>query len=268
MGKNYRRLLNGTLLSAFLAICITATANSSQQTQLLTNDIPSATDDQAWHFLFAPYLWASGLSGNMSIANRTVDISESFKDILDDLDFGAEAHIEANRGLWTFMVDPTYLKLSDNFTVSTLNNEITQKLWLVDTGIFARILDLSSSEQSTTVELLGGGRYMQLDASLDIDSLASFSNNENSFSPIVGMRIKHWFSSRTQVWIRGDYGGFHVDGMDETWSANAGLSYAVSKHVEIGAAYKVLKLDFTDNANHFSMNTLMYGPMIGIGFFN
>ncbi len=266
MKKN--NLLFSTVLFCSLAFaCIPALASAVQSSQSGIQLNKAQLDDN-WHFLFAPYLWASSLSGNITIGNYTANIDESFRYLLRHLDFGAQAHIEASRGRWTFMVDPTYLKLSDDFTLASLASKVTQKMWLVDTGIFARVIEFAATEQPTTVELLGGGRYMGLSADLDIASLVSFSNTENSFSPIIGMRIKHMFNPRTQLWIRGDYGGFHVDGMNQTWSANAGLSYAVGKHWEIGVAYRILKLDFTDNANHFALNTLMYGPMVGVGFFN
>lgn len=255
MERKYNHLLAFTAFCLlFFSLCLSRITYAS-------------TPDNSWHFLFAPYLWATGLDGTMTIANHTSDVHESFKDLIDHLDFGAEAHLEANYGRWTLMVDPTYMKLSDDFTIDTLNNKITQKLWLVDTGIFFRALE-SHLTQPTSFELLAGGRYMGIGADLDIGSLFSFSNNEDSLSPIFGARIKHYFTPRTQFWIRGDYGGFHVNGMNETWSANAGLAYAVLKHLEIGIAYRVLKLDFTDDANHFAMNTLMYGPMLGIGFFD
>lgn len=65
-----------------------------------------------WEFAIVPYLWMSGLSGDIGVRGQTADVDISFSDIWDALDFGGQVHIEAKRGNWGFFIDTTYLKLS------------------------------------------------------------------------------------------------------------------------------------------------------------
>jgi hypothetical protein len=57
---------------------------------------PSTTD--AWQFQVTPYLFGAALSGTTGIGNVTADVDLSFGDILDNLDSGFMAMLEARKG--------------------------------------------------------------------------------------------------------------------------------------------------------------------------
>ena len=231
----------------------------------VSNTTPLTVDP--WHFLVAPYLWGSSINGHVTIDNHTVDTNIPFSQIFDDLKFGGQIHLEAGYGPWTAMVDPTYLNLEQNIAVGPYTADFRSQLALVDMGMYYQLWSLpatQASSQSVSLEAFGGARYFFLDNTISLPPYGSFDNNTNTISPIVGGRVKYDCTSKLHFWVRGDIGGFHIDGMNSTWSTTAGVSYTVIRFMDLGLAYKVLQLDYARPS--FAMNTLLYGPMIGIGF--
>src|SRR4026209_2796703 len=68
---------------------------------------PALAMDARWHFVAAPYFWASGISGDVSIGDVvTVPIDASFSDILKDFEFGLQARFEGRTGPLGFTAAP------------------------------------------------------------------------------------------------------------------------------------------------------------------
>ena len=219
-----------------------------------------------WHFEFAPYLWMSGIHGDITTKGKTTDVDLSFKDIIEHFQGGFQGHLEAGYKRWSLMLDATYLDLNDDFEKQVdeipFKGNVKQKLDLIDAGVFYRILGSSSA----ALELLAGARYFESDVTIKFDHIPhKISDDEHSTSPIVGARVTYDFTSKIHTWIRGDIGGFHVDNMNNTWSAIAGLGYTIVDHVDIGIAYRAVKINY-ENDNS-AINTLMRGPMIGVDFY-
>ncbi len=52
---------------------------------------PTSAMDGRWHFSLAPYLWMSGIKGDVSVASLpSVPVDAPFSDILDNFDIGFE----------------------------------------------------------------------------------------------------------------------------------------------------------------------------------
>lgn len=222
----------------------------------------------SWHFLFAPYGWLTSLNGDVTVKGNTKHINIPFSKILKDLDFAGEAHLEAGYGRFTFLLDPTYLKLTADVDKNILKTTIRSQTTLVDTGFFYRLFSAAPGEnQYASFELLGGARYLGANNALDFDRLPNLtvSSNIELISPIVGGRIKYNPTPKAELWLRGDVGGFNIDKVHRTWSATAGFAYIVHPHIELGIAYRVLDIDFS--TKDATMNVLIHGPMLGIGFY-
>lgn len=217
----------------------------------------------SWHGMIMPYLWMVGVSGDLSMDNATTQIDLSFSDIWKDLQFDLQSYFEIGYDRLTFMIDPLYLKLSENLTTDRILSNLIVETTLIDSGIYYRIFN---TPPTTSLELLGGSRYVRLKNDLTVGSRHSLFLTEDSFTPIVGYRLKHYVNHRIQLVLRGDIGGFHINNMNNTWSATAGFYYVVTKHIDLNLSYRVLKIDYFNESDNFMMNTLIYGPIIGISF--
>ena len=255
-------------IGIFLACCmnISLAHAGGPEAPLPTPFIPTSSD---WRFEFAPYLWMSGLDGNVTVDGVTNHVNITFGDILNNLQGAAQGHVEIGYQRLSFMIDGTYLRLSENFSAEmnqqAIGTQITTTMGLVDTGLFLRVFGHAPLEiDAASLEVLGGARYFDTTVDLDVDSIGSLTSTNQSLSPIIGGRVKYALSQRAYLWLRGDYGGFHVDGMNSTWSTSLGLAYSIRQCFEIGLAYRALKMDYS--RDNLSMDTVIYGPMVGVAF--
>jgi hypothetical protein len=224
----------------------------------------NASDTEGWHFLVAPYLWASAIRADVTVGAITRDFHLSFSDILRHFEFGVQGHLEASHGPWSIMLDPTYLKLSAERDQGLVKPKLTSQTVLIDTGVFYRIFSRPmTASQSISFEILGGARYLNVRNALDFPIGLSVSGRTQLAAPIVGGRFKVDITPVTHAWLRGDVGGFHVDNVNHTWNLATGISYSINPHVELALAYRALNIHF--NKGNATTDMLMYGPMAGVG---
>lgn len=222
---------------------------------------------QGWHFAIDPYAWMTAVSGDVTSHGYTAHMYIPFSTILQDLQIAAMVHMEGGYGPLSLMLDPLYVRLKDNDINDGIVNDVTLKMTIIDAGMFYKLYTTqpwSRWNQVTSFDVLAGARYFGLDTDIDFIPIPSYSTNMGAGAPIVGGRIWHNFTTKFHFWIRGDVGVGRIDGVNKTWSATTGLAYTVHKNIDIGAAYKVLKLDVTDSG--ININSLFYGPMVGVSF--
>ena len=68
--------------------------------------------DSTWEFTITPYLWMTGIDGDVTVKGRDAEVDVGFDDILDDLDIAALAHFIAKRGRWKFCATELYETLT------------------------------------------------------------------------------------------------------------------------------------------------------------
>ena len=57
---------------------------------------PTAAMDGEWHFTVAPYMWFSGIKGDVSVGNLpSIPVDAPISDILSNFDFGLQGHFQA-----------------------------------------------------------------------------------------------------------------------------------------------------------------------------
>jgi hypothetical protein len=273
------KIINALLLSCIAMNFCPATFAGSMGTNSSSQNIDT------WHYEVAPYGWLASISADATVKETEHHAFVPLSKILKDLGFVGEMHLEASEGLWTFMLDPTYIRIIDytvtgpilvgplkKTVIGPINISLTSQTLLIDSGVFYRAYKTQPApNQSLSLELLGGARYLGLKNNLvlGLSRLESFpgiavSGSTTVVAPIVGARIKQDYS-QVHLWLRADVGGFGVDKVTNTWSATAGLGYTVSTHVELGVAYRVLKINVAKSTN-LSFDALMYGPELGVAF--
>src|SRR5688572_17697042 len=73
---------------------------------------PAAAMDGRWHFVVAPYVWFSGITGEATVADElVVPVDMSFSDIWEDFDFGLQGHFEGRRDRLGFGLDLMWVNL-------------------------------------------------------------------------------------------------------------------------------------------------------------
>src|SRR5262245_33511276 len=70
-------------------------------------------DPAGWPVTLTPYLWAAGVSGDVTVAGVTVSPDATFIDVVQASDslFGFQGHLEVTRGRLGAFADLFYMKL-------------------------------------------------------------------------------------------------------------------------------------------------------------
>ena len=209
---------------------------------------PAATADSGWEFLLAVYGPAMGLDGRVGIGPIVGDVDVPFSDILDDLDGGLFAALEARRDRWSITGDFFWLKLSDSSN-PTPNSYLGFKQEQLSATVLLGYALVEN--ENTTLDFVAGAALTSLDMDLDLYTprlpvtTRAFSGSETWVDPIFGLRLRHKLSDRWTVFATGVYGGFGV-GSDEYWQALAGVSYDLTESCAIAVAYRAFAIDYQD----------------------
>src|SRR5882672_783907 len=197
-----------------LGLCLAASAARAED--------PSP--DQ-WHFMIAPYLWATSLDGDVTVKGRKASVHETFIDILQETDsiIGFEGHGEAWKGDWGLYLDGVYTKLGAKANpVDAVKIKSTTEMSILEGGALYRVgqWDLGSITDefgggmaSVALETYAGARYTSLDQSFDIsDSVTkrSVGGDKSWVDPLVGARTIVNITDRLQLMAGADIGGFDV----------------------------------------------------------
>lgn len=223
----------------------------------------------AWQFEATPYLWASGMEGDVQagrLPKTAVDMS--FGDILDTLEFGLMGAFEARKGRWGFLFDAIYMRVSDSAEASrgplTVDAEAEVEQTMLAGAVAYRAL-----EGKVPVDLVGGLRYTKIDVDAKIDaSLFSLpgtvkrSGDLDWIDPYLGVRVQYPLNERWSLVGYADVGGFGV-GSDFTWQGVAGVNYEFSKSVVAKFGYRYLRVDYDKDNTLYEMRN--DGVYLGAG---
>ncbi len=227
-------------------------------------------DPAGWQVTFTPYLWAAGLSGDVTVRGVTAVPDASFLDVEEASDslIGFQGHLEVTRGRLGGFADVFYMKLGVDDAGRT-RLDIRNRMWLVEFGLQYRLLDTTGAEgRGIALDAYAGGRYSDLQIDLDTRGAPSVNQSASWVDPIVGGQAIFGLTERFFIVVRGDIGGFGA-GSDFAWSAlgllgyrwrGAGLEWAVL------AGYKALGQDYTSSSGsrRFQWDTTMHGPIVGL----
>jgi hypothetical protein len=228
-----------------------------------------------WQFTVIPYLWASGLEGDVKVGGQQSSIDLSFSDILEDLDFAGMVQIEARKGRVGLFLNPLYMKLSseEDFAVGSVQFDVDVETSMasVEFGGFYRLAEyIVSDEKGERVlffDVLGGGRYVYLDSEIDISVLGrgvKTDKTEEWVDPFIGGRARADLTPRWFIHARADIGGFGIGNTsDAAWNALAGFGYQLNERTAILAGYRALSIDY-DGGGNFELDVTFSGPVVGV----
>ena len=214
--------------------------------------------DEGWGFLIKPYLFASGLDGEVGSGDATGDIEASFEDLLDDLNFGAMLQLEVvpPESPWRVLLDLWYVQLEES---GTAPGPAETK---VDADIDQFMGELSVAYElmeDGRLDVLGGIRYWDLSGELDAGD-ESADGEADWIDPLVGARSLLPLGEHFFVLLRGDVGGFGV-GSDISYNLGAGLGWSISKTFELAAGYRYTYVDYDDDVVY---DVAQSGPLLGL----
>ncbi len=232
----------------------------------------SETGDDEWNHSLAVYLWGASLGG--TTASGT-EVEVDFKDLVDNLEFGAMAAYQARKGKWSFLTDVIYLDLSadrqldlippiggDIINVTTdVSLDLTG--WVIHLGGGYNLYD---DREGTTTDFIIGARYLDLSSDMllnfdlgppELDISVPLSASGDVWDAVIGMR---GIISLGDRWFVPWGANIGAGDSDLTWQAMAGVAFKASSWADIALTYRHLEWDLGgDLVDDLSFSGLMLG---------
>lgn len=221
-------------------------------------------DSDQWEFGGELYLWGAGIKGETTQGD---DIDISFSDIIKNLNVGFMGTLSAHKDKWTLFADVVYMDISldTRGTANIIGFPIKTKIDVRKKGFNTTLAAAYSifETDTTTLQLLAGARYLDIDVDLKFDiggSREKYSDSGSVLDGIIGTRVK---TCLTNKWYLSSYLDVGTGDSDMTWQAAAGIYYRFEKF-DAGVGYRYLEWDFDNDDTFNDLN--ISGPYAGAKF--
>lgn len=219
-------------------------------------------DADAWRFQVTPYVWMTGMSGDIRATSNlpTAHVSQSFSDVLSHLDAAAFLSGTARKGRYVFLADASYASLSDSAGLPMglkAQAHIKQSVVTLAGGYNWQL----SSRDS--LDALVGLRWWDIRATVQIQPLLQARTQESFVDPIVALRWRHQWADRWSTLVYADLGGFGA-GSDFAWQLLAVANYQLRDNIFLSAGYRQLNVDYRHGGRRLDFG--MGGPVLGATF--
>ena len=260
--KTFRALL----ALALLAPVLPAVAQTAQ---------PTAAMDGKWHFTVIPYVWMTGIKGDVSVANLVeVPVDASFSDILSDFDFGLQGHFEARKNRIGFAVDVMYTNLgvpvaSSAPVVGRLDLHADVRQTFAEGLFLYRVAQGGRADNPANLDVLAGGRYTNTRTRLTATGPAGIEYDGDSqdldwVDALAGVRFRAPLGSRLAFLGRADVAGF---GSKLTWNLEGDLAFRAGDRWAIGAGWRHLDIDYEEDGAPAKQFDIAYdGPRVWFAY--
>jgi hypothetical protein len=216
-----------------------------------------AAEDIDW--LLAGYVWGA----EITIDARDASVDIAFSDLVDKLEFGMQAHVEAQGDAWGGFADATYLAIGENDT---------RPIGRINTDVDTLIADVAAvwspgEERLTGVELFGGLRYIANDIAIVVEpvvpGIPTFAGGDDSSfaDALFGLRYIAPLAGGWRMTMSGDVSAGDTEG---TWSLGIDAAYPRGPHVFI-AGYRHMEIDLLSGGGEELTETLS-GPLLAYGY--
>ena len=236
---------------------------------------PAAAMDGQWHFNLAPYMWMTGIEGDVTAGPLTVPVEASFSDLMEDFDFGLAGRFEGRKDRFGFGLDFTYNNLGTPVASSApvvgklgLKADVRQ---LFGEGLgFYRVAQGGRKDNPAHLDVLAGVRYTGTRTRLTAETAAG-AEYDGDFKQLdwldamAGITGRAPLGSRLALLGRADIAGF---GSQLTWNVEGDLAFLAGRHWTVGAGWRYMDIDYEkDDAAVAEVFQLAYnGPRVWFAY--
>lgn len=229
---------------------------------------PSTNVASDWHADFVPYLWFSGLHGNVGAAGYVVPANVSFSDVFSRLNIGLMGVTDVRRKRIGLLTDLLFISISTNQKTTPVQGgaysgfTVNAKTFFVAPEVYYRLVD----KERFSVDAIAGARIWHLDNSISLlpGTLpgAAVGQTQAWADPILGARFrvnlaKGWYAN-----LIGDAGGFGA-GSQLTWQVFTGVGKEIKQKYSVLLGYRYLDVDYRNGG--FLYDAHMSGLLAGFG---
>lgn len=235
-----------------------------------------------WEMALFTYLWAAGVEAEVETRVGDVEIDQDFVDILEDLELGGMALVDARWRRLVLVFDAVYTKVGDESDVlgglTRADVDLTQLILDVKLGF--RVLDVAApwgdgsalDGPRVRFDLLAGARYWYNSADVDLNGSFGgfgrhFSPSNDWVDPVAGVRVGVGITRGVGFSVVADVGGLDIgDSSEFTWMVMPSLNWRAWDRVSVHIGYKHLDAERKRPSTNNDVDYTMSGPFLGLGF--
>jgi hypothetical protein len=240
------------------------------------------TIEGPWRFVFAGYGWLPDAPAEIKLNHGDETLPEDFGTIFDSLQFGAMVDLELRKGSFGAYFAPIVVFLEDSEIIPGVNRKVSvnENVYLMDFGLTYELgrwqlwnhADWILPSPKLAVELNAGGRALIDDIKIkiergQIEPGRTFEPEISFVAPVFGLRAFWDLTDRLNLRMEGDYGGFDVDNLDETYNAMGLVGWRFKPkpylNINVYAGYRFLHIDYKKMVE---IEVDIKGPFVGLAF--
>jgi len=208
--------------------------------------MPGTETDKDWNFVVAPYLWFSGLDGQLAVGRIETDVSADFSDIFSNLNMAFMLYGEVRYKKIGFAVDFLTLSMSMEGVRPIIGGavEVDQDMKYLETSLLYSLIH----NEKWSAEVHAGIRSWWLDTQLEAERIISdetrkVESNISWVDPIIGAKAIFLPHEKWPINAKVDFGGFGA-GSEFTWQFLVGGGYKFAKSWTALLQYRYLGVDY------------------------
>jgi hypothetical protein len=271
------------LKTYFNALCLTLFLIAGASDVMAERLETASISESPWTFTAYIDGWLPKAPATIVIDGNPVFVPEDLNVILDSLKLTMMLRTTTRKGPLGIFFNPLYYKGTfDNIVVQTpvgeLGGTINENVWLVDYGVSYEVarwdIGKNGNSRLLTFEPYVGFRYFYDNFTLTLeDDTIDFSKitrkHLRSNSPMIGFQSSLQLNDNWDFRFIGDYGGFDVNNMDNSYLMSGYFNYAFKMKNHDATAYlgyRFYHLGLEDNTQDTSISVNIQGPLFGFGF--
>jgi hypothetical protein len=224
----------------------------------LQSALPAAAANDDWDVVLTPYVWAVGIDGDIQAGGEDINVAQSFSDIVENLDMGAEGILEFNKGRWVNFLQADYISMDTgdiDTHIAGVDGDLEFKSTIATFGTGYRF----ETGKRSTLDVMAGVRFTRFEARISIQTQSNANGDEDLYDGVLVLRPRlnitgDWYFSPTMSVGAGD--------SELTWEMSPQFMYDCGKY-QFRIGYRNLNYDF--EKGNLQMDQSMRGPMIGMG---
>jgi hypothetical protein len=242
-----------------------------------------------WALNFTTYSWLPWLTGDLAVANRTLDVELNPSDVISALDWSTipvwMSYTELRNGPLMFFNDIVYSSLegSGGFQGTGpldvgVGVEVDYMQLTVEVGAGYQLWSQGSSGSAgyMALDVLAGARYWRQETDVSVQVAGPLGGFDVSRSgsvdwtdPFVGARVRQTLAPGHDLTVRGDIGGFGA-GSDFSWQAIASYDWRLRTYdgytMDAYIGYRALSVDYSQGSGlrTYEYDVLQHGPVLGL----
>ncbi len=196
-----------------------------------------------WQVQITPYVWMTGITGDVHAGDVSGSIGVSFSDIMDSLDFGLMGLFQARKGRWAFTFDGMYARLTKEGTSSGFVGEAETVYGEIVTQVYSLAVSYRVLDGRIPIDIGTGVRVMPISTTLTVTSGTlegrSAAGSNSAVDGFVLVRAELPLTRRLAI------DGFADIGAGDSklsWEAMGGLKVGLSGAVSLKFGYRYLSI--------------------------